>query len=320
MNVTSWDSNKFAEDGEPCSPLNNLPLVSVVIPVYNDNDRLQICLSVLEEQTYPKHLYEVIVVDNASETSIEPVIAQFKQVTATYEERPGSYAARNKGISLAKGEVIAFTDSDCIPQNDWIEKGVVALFSKPNIGLVAGHITLLFKTPGNPTAIELYDSIIMGFPQDEFIEQDHFGVTANIFTHKSVIDTIGGFDETLKSGGDRQWGQRVFDHGYLQIYASDACISHPTRNSWKDLSRRSIRIIGGKYDILNKSLSKWELFKDLLVFLKPPFRSFYQIWTDERLKGIHQKTQFTIVMLCIRAVVIRERLKLQLFSGISDRG
>jgi len=97
------------------------PFISAIIPVYNDSIRLRTCLQALEEQTYPKGAYEVIVVDNGSDESIEPIVAEFNQAKASYEPHPQSYAARNKGLSLARGGVIAFTDSDCIPAPDWIE-------------------------------------------------------------------------------------------------------------------------------------------------------------------------------------------------------
>ncbi|MBO1348747.1 MAG: glycosyltransferase family 2 protein [Hormoscilla sp. GUM202] len=99
-------------------------LVSVIIPVYNDAEPLRTCLECLENQTYPKESYEVIVVDNASQSDTASVVNEFSQAMITYEKKPGSYAARNKGISVAKGEIIAFTDADCIPAADWIEKGV----------------------------------------------------------------------------------------------------------------------------------------------------------------------------------------------------
>ena len=79
--------------------------VSVIIPVYNDAERLKKCLLALEKQTYPQAQYEVIVVDNASEENIKDVVSQFPQARLTFENSPGSYAARNQGISIAKGEL-----------------------------------------------------------------------------------------------------------------------------------------------------------------------------------------------------------------------
>jgi glycosyltransferase involved in cell wall biosynthesis len=297
------------------------PFVSIIIPVFNDNKRLKNCLQALEKQTYPQECYEIIVVDNGSQEDVKSVVIQFSQTTLAYENCPGSYVARNKGISLAKGEAIAFTDADCIPDPDWIEKGVAALVSEPNIGLIAGRIDLFVKDPSNPNPIELYESIAMSFPQDQFLKNKKFGVTANLFTWKKVLDDVGAFDATLKSGGDVQWGQRVFAKGYQQLYANDARVNHPARNSWACIRKRSIRIVGGRYDALKKNNpSAWDMFKDLILFLKPPFRSFFHIWTDKRLHGPKQKLWFTIVMLCLRGVAIHERLRLQLFGCVCDRG
>jgi glycosyltransferase involved in cell wall biosynthesis len=297
------------------------PYASVIIPVFNDSDRLRICLQALEQQTYPKEHYEVVVIDNGSQEDLKSVVDQFGQASLTYESRPGSYIARNKGVSVAKGEVIAFTDADCIPAPDWLEKGIAALLSAPGIGLVAGRIDLFVKDPKNPNPVELYESLAMGFPQDKFLEDKQFGVTANLFTLKEVLVNVGVFDENLKSGGDLQWGQRVFAKGYRQVYADDARVKHPARDSWDDLLKRSMRIIGGKYDLMKQnSKSNLGALKDLILFLKPPFRSFFRIWTDERLQSNKQKIQFTVVMLRLRYAAIRERLRLQLGGGLSDRG
>jgi glycosyltransferase involved in cell wall biosynthesis len=294
--------------------------VSVIIPVFNDSERLAICLQSLQNQTYPQSLYEVIVVDNGSQEDIKAVVTQFPQAFTTHESRPGSYAARNKGISLAKGTVIAFTDSDCIPASDWIEQGVKSLQSVANCGLVAGRIELFFKDADKPTPVELYESIEMSFPQQRSLEKQNYGVTANLFTFKSVIDSVGLFDDTLKSCGDRQWGQRVFAAGFQQIYADDVFIAHPARDSFHELYKRVTRIVGGRYDLLKKnSKSSKEVFKDLLTAFKPPFRSFFRIWSNNKLHGNKQKLQFTLVMLFVRYTTTWERVRLQ-FGGEPKRG
>ena len=102
-------------------------LVSVIIPVYNDAERLKLCLDALARQTYPGDRYEVIVVDNGSQQDPELVTSRYEQVTLAHEACRGSYAARNTGLALARGDVLAFTNSDCIPAADWIEHGVARL-------------------------------------------------------------------------------------------------------------------------------------------------------------------------------------------------
>lgn len=298
------------------SNLSN-PYVSVVIPVYNDPERLKMCLEALENQTYPTRCYEVIVVDNGSDESIEGIVNQFGQAVATYESRIGSYAARNKGISLAKGDIIAFTDADCIPASDWIEKGVASLVSVSNCGLVAGKVELFSKLE-QPNTVELFESIGWWRSQKEAIEQYRYGATANLFTFKSVIDVAGCFDHTFKSHGDIEWGQRVFALGYKQIYADDTSVYHPYRTSLAEFSKKVIRLLGGELDIKKKKGYSWKEFLiDLANDLKPPFKVYFCTFKDERLKGI-QKIKFLLIYIYIKYLRAGERIRLQL-RGSSRR-
>ena len=301
-----------------------IPFVSVIVPVFNDAERLKTCLEALEKQTYPNSLYEVIVIDNGSDEAedIQGVVAQFGQAIATHESIPGSYAARNKGISLAKGEVIAFTDADCIPSANWIEQGVKNLLQVPNCGLVAGKIEIFFKDPHHITPVELYESIT-AFPQKELVEKRNYGATGNLFTFKSVIDKVGSFNATLKSNGDVEWGRRVNLVGYKQVYADDTCVAHPARYSFKELYKRTIRLTGGNYDLLNQkkySIIKRNqifflaLFKDCL----PPLMFVSNVFLDSKVKGLKQKLEVSYVMFFVRYTTLGERVRLKL-GGVSAR-
>ncbi|PID58309.1 glycosyl transferase family 2 [candidate division KSB3 bacterium] len=222
----------------------SLPFVSVILPVYNDAERLKICLGALEEQTYPKEAYEVIVVDNNSAESIEAIVENYAQARADFEDRPGSYSARNKGLATAQGEVLAFTDSDCIPAADWIERGVKALLSVPNCGIVGGEVTLFFKDPDRPTAVELYDRL-MYLSQKRYVEKYKYSATANLFTFRHVFERVGDFDGTLQSGGDKEWGQRVTAAGYTLFYAADVRIKHPARATLAEMQEKTRRVARG---------------------------------------------------------------------------
>ena len=89
--------------------------VSVIIPVYNDLKLLSTCLECLDRQTYPKTRFEVLVVDNGSDLPVQPIVSRYSNVKLEKESMPGSYAARNRGIAAARGEILAFTDADCRP-------------------------------------------------------------------------------------------------------------------------------------------------------------------------------------------------------------
>ncbi len=303
--------------------------VSVIIPVFNDSKRLKKCLDALEKQTYPKSLYEIVVIDNGSTKgeAVKDVVGQFSQAFATYESHPGSYAARNKGISLAKGDVVAFTDADCIPAFDWLEKGVSNLLQVPNCGLVAGKVEFFFKDLNRPTVVEFYDSLY-ALPQKKFIEEDKFGVTANLFTFKSVLNEVGLFDHTLKSGGDRKWGEQVFSSGYQQIYADDACVAHPARDSYRQLYTKFIRVAGGMHDLKKeKDASFIALVIDLANILKPPLRTVIRIalnkgvwpWCDRTIDGVANKIELIFVVLLVQYIIAYERMRLY-FGGTSKRG
>jgi glycosyltransferase involved in cell wall biosynthesis len=296
----------------------------VIIPVFNDAARLKFCLAALETQSYPQSHYEVIVVDNGSDNDqdIQGVVAGFKQAIVTQELIPGSYAARNKGISLAKGEIIAFTDADCIPATDWIEKGVQHLLNTPNCGLVAGEIKVFFKNPERLTPVELFEKVT-AFKQKEYLEKYKYGATANLFTFKSVIEDVGYFNNNLKSSGDLEWGVRVAAFNYQQVYAVDTCVAHPARYSFKQIYKRTTRIVGGSYDLqLNKNYSflqrKKVLLKSLLEDLLPPLNFIIKVFKDFQLNGIGEKLRVSFVMLFIRYVSAWERIRLML-GGVSIR-
>ncbi len=299
------------------------PFVSVIIPVFNDRDRLITCLTSLEKQTYPKNFYEVIVIDNGSdsEQNIAGAIAQFKGVLANHESFPSSYAARNKGISLAKGDIIAFTDADCIPCADWIERGIKNLLQVPNCGLLVGKIEIFFKTDKKVTPVELYESIA-AFPQKEFLEKYRGGATANLFTYRNVIERVGLFKTTLKSGGDIEWGQRVYSFGYQQIYSDEVCVKHPARYSFEQIYKQTIRIAGGVYDLY---LEDKKTFKEInLTFLRLVFDDFLltikrvlNIFKAETIKGVKQKILTSYVALFVGASSFLEKLVIRLGKGSS---
>src|SRR5688572_1543548 len=131
--------------------------VSVIIPVYNDRARLQTCLDALHRQTYPAERYEVIVVDNGSREPLDDLMQTYPRARLEHEAQPGSYAARNRGIACARGEILVFTDADCVPAAQWLDCGVRALSASPNCGYVGGRVEPFLHDPDAPTATELYE-------------------------------------------------------------------------------------------------------------------------------------------------------------------
>lgn len=223
------------------------PFISVILPVFNDTERLARCLECLAAQSYPRDQFEVIVVDNGSEKSPQETVQQYDFCSFAQELTPGSYAARNHGLKLARGEVLAFTDSDCLPEPEWLAAGVAYLAEHPEFAWVGGHIEVFPDDPERPSAVELFD-MIFGLDQHAYVHDLNFAATANLLVRGEVLEQVGAFDATLKSGGDGEWGQRATSQGFAGAYCAAAIVRHPARRELGDLVRQARRHAGGRID------------------------------------------------------------------------
>jgi len=242
-------------------------MISVIIPVYNDSENLQKCLTALKNQSINVDLFEVLVIDNNSEEDILHVVEKFGDRNVKYlkEEKIGSYAARNLGIANSQGEIIAFTDSDCIPKNDWLEKGTACLKYATMPGVVGGRIQLTFRGE-RPNYPEIYEKHT-AFRQKENLATGTC-VGANWFSYKSVLNQFGGFNSKLKSGGDTELSGLISHHGYKAIYCEEAVIFHPARHSFKALGIKYARLYGGRFDRCKSNKLRFSIF----YFLRFIFR------------------------------------------------
>lgn len=223
-------------------------MISVIIPIYNDQKRLLGLLNCLNSQTLDIEKWEVIVVNNDPDNDLDII----DLVDPTYclkvleEKRPGSYAARNKGISAAKGEIFAFTDSDCLPDQDWL-KNAWNLFSqdfKKEIGILTGPVPLFFKNPKSLSDAEVYEKYT-GFTTESYAKEGH-AITANWFSYKSVMEKFGNFNAQLKSNGDSELSGKI-SHVYRIVYRDDIKVLHPARYYTQDLVNKYKRLMGGTY-------------------------------------------------------------------------
>jgi glycosyltransferase AglE len=236
--------------------ISSQPFVSVIVPVYNDPKKIEICIKKLLRQTYPKNKYEIIIVDNNSTDKTPKVVRKYPVKLFFEKNIQSSYAARNKGLKKAKGEIIAFTDSDCQPNKEWLENGVKSLLEK-ECDLVAGKVSFLFKNKNN--AYEIYDSIYNVQQEEKVLKGE--AATANLFIWKYVFDKIGFFPNNVKSGGDATLTNRASSKGFNLVYEPTAELYHPTRNK-KELLKKQIRVGYGQ-------IPKWAIKKKnpLVIFL-----------------------------------------------------
>ncbi|KAE8764886.1 glycosyltransferase [Georgenia thermotolerans] len=225
-----------------------LPYVSVVVPVHNDTARLRLCLQALAAQDYPADRFEVWVVDNNSDDDPRPALPEDERFQLLRERRRGSYAARNRALPHARGEVFAFTDSDCLPHPDWLSSGVRALLREPRPDAVGGAIRIFFDHGTVPTSGPEHFEAINEFRQRKYVEEWSFAATANLFVDAPVLSRLGGFDATLQSGGDLDFGTRLGRAGGRLIYDDDTVVDHPARSTWRELGRKTVRVANGIAD------------------------------------------------------------------------
>jgi glycosyltransferase involved in cell wall biosynthesis len=224
--------------------------VSVIIPVYDDYSGVVGCLECLERQRFEMGRVEVLLVDNGTPLERVPALeARFagiglKQLRC---EVPGSYSARNAALEVARGELLAFTDADCVPDEGWLAAGIEALEAMgPGGGLVGGPIQVFAQEPEAPTLAERWE-LARAFPQEHYLRDLHFSATANAFTTRAVVERVGRFSQSLKSGGDREFGERVWAAGLPLVYAPRAIMRHPARRELGELLRKAERTTRGDY-------------------------------------------------------------------------
>lgn len=301
-----------AADGEP-------PYVSVIIPVYNNASGLKLCLDALAAQTYPATRFEVIVVDNGSTDDVADVVAQFPRVRFFHEARPGSYAARNAGLSVATGDIMAFTDSDCIPDTRWVEGGVTTLCQTEGCGLLGGAISFTYQSPEGPSTPELCDAVF-DLDQQRFLALGRFACTANVFTWARVIQDVGPFDAQMKSVGDRDFGNRVAAGGYALVYSQAAHVRHPARGTVRELVQKRRRVAGGHHQRARKlGMPLLRLAAAMLrMLIRNPFWAVMRIQRKARDASFAAKLKVAGLYLVLSYVQAFERVRLQ-FGGEAQR-
>jgi cellulose synthase/poly-beta-1,6-N-acetylglucosamine synthase-like glycosyltransferase len=292
--------------------VDQLPLVSVIVPVFQDPEGIRSCLRGLEQQSLPAEQFEVVVVDNGS---VPPLAAPETVLRLIRLERclaPGAYAARNAGVRAARGTYLAFTDADCVPDPRWLESGVRALETAGRDVLIGGEVR--FLEPARRTAVSLYQTCA-GFQQAENIAGRGFSATANLFCSRHAFDRIGPFAESLLSGGDREWAWRAARAGIETAFAPEAVVATPPRTSLGGALRQARRVAAGRRFLKQSGLAEGRL--ESLRPHRGAFESFLWILTQREL-GWFDRLRVLVVACLIKAVAVLESVRLHL-GGRAER-
>ncbi|MBN2492747.1 MAG: glycosyltransferase [Planctomycetes bacterium] len=300
-----------AEHPSPAFTLPPVPRVTVIVPVFNDARGLHACLAALAAQTYAPSRREVVVVDNGSTDDVAAVVARFAGMRKVDEHRPGSYAARNRGIASAEGDVLAFTDADCLPRPDWIERGIARLKESGPHAILGGRVEVFPSDREHATAVELYE-MATALRQQEYVERGGFAATANLFVPRAVFAEVGSFEDSVQSGGDVEWGQRAAAAGYRLGYAADVRVRHPARATLRELRRRTCRIIGGVHALGRTKRCRFlGIDRNALLDLVPPLRHARVVWRHPELRTFGERLRVIAILIVVRYLEAWERWRLR---------
>jgi glycosyltransferase involved in cell wall biosynthesis len=219
--------------------------VSVIIPHYEDLEGLRKCLAALDAQTYSRSGFEIVVGDNNSPCgpqAVEAVIAGRAKLVVVTER--GAGPARNGAVTESSGEILAFTDSDCVPEPQWLSAGLAAL---ADYDFVGGRVDVLVDDPEHPTPAEAFERVF-AFNFEDYILKKGFTGSGNMFVARKIFDHVGGFRVGVSE--DAEWSFRARAMGYRLGYAPDAAIGHPARRSWAELKAKTRRINSESYNLM----------------------------------------------------------------------
>jgi glycosyltransferase involved in cell wall biosynthesis len=218
----------------------SVPFFSIVIPTYNRPERLGACLRSLTELDYPRDRFEVVIVDDGSPTPMDAVVAPFHSqmsVTLLRQANAGPAAARNAGAQQAKGELIAFTDDDCMPSPNWLSGFAARLVQSPE-AMVGGRSLNALPENLYSTASQALIDYLYSYYSDP--QKEMFFASNNIAMARSQYLAIGGFDTSfpLAAAEDRELCDRWAQRGYAMSYAPEVTIRHAHHLSLKSFWRQ----------------------------------------------------------------------------------
>jgi GT2 family glycosyltransferase len=224
-----WATKKCYDNALP-PDLTAYPKVSVVVCVYNGERTMDDCLASLEKLNYPN--YEVIVINDGSTDKTRQIAESYDTIRLINQENQGLSAARNIGIRAAAGEIIAFTDADCMVDPDWLTY-LVARFQSSEFGAVGGPnlpppddslvASCVAVSPGAPAHVLLDDEVAEHIPG------------CNMAFRREALEAISGFDPIFRAAGDDVdlcW--RLQNKGYTIGFSPAAVVWHFRRNTVRD--------------------------------------------------------------------------------------
>ncbi len=198
---------------------------SVLIPVLNEAPYIKLCLDAIQHQQIERERFEIIVIDNGSTDGTLDAVRAYPDVILLHEPKPDPYLARNRGIAVARGEIIAFTDGDCRASASWLEAFKRTFDDGADIA-----IGRLAHPPSSSFWLDRYVDYYDTKTRWVFERPDHevlYAHAGNMAARAEVFKKIGRFAE-LPVAGDTEILHRAHDRMNAPVirYVNDAVVTH----------------------------------------------------------------------------------------------
>jgi glycosyltransferase involved in cell wall biosynthesis len=274
--------------------------ISVIIPHLNQPQFLERCLVSLQNQVEAKLNVEVIVVDNGSKQMPNDICGRYPFVQLTLESEPGPGPARNRGIALSQGDILAFIDADCVAHDNWLSELKAVFDTNPLAQVIGGDVRIGYANPRSITALEAYESVF-AYRQKEYIEKLHFSGTGNLAMRRNAYLKVGPF-AGIAIAEDRDWGRRAQKKNVQIKYVEGMIVYHPARLIFEELSRKWNRHID--HDFNEFGVGFGNKFVWLMMSIAVAISGIIdvrKIIVSSRLNGLRNKLRASKVLLRIRA-------------------
>jgi GT2 family glycosyltransferase len=284
-----------------------VPDISVIIPHLNQPRPLAACLAALGQQTLAPDRFEILVVDNGSTSLPVAVVAALPGVRLAYEPLPGPGPARNHGVALARAEILAFLDADCIPDPGWLAAILAAFAADPTCAVLGGSVRVFARTPGRPNLAEAFD-LVYGFRQELTIARHGFSATANLAVRRHVFAAVGGF-AGLAVSEDMEWGRRAKLAGFPTRFVPVAAVAHPARSSMDDLRHQWDRHVSHHWSMQAKTArgrAAWAL--RAVAVAATPLAEIPRLLASDRLHGPRERSAAFRALVSVRLYRARRML------------
>ncbi len=222
-----------------CAPAT-LPFVSIIIPVIDRAEELGRCLDSIATLRYPKEKLEIIVVDDGSRDNSKEVADSFGAVVLdSGGTGTGPAAARNRGARAARGEILAFIDSDCIASPQWLEE-LAGFFEDPEVAAVGGFVDGMHTSSFLDRYELAMSSLTLGNRERSGQQGDDtfYLPSCNLLVRSSVFREASGFNPEMHVGEDVDLTWRFRDSGHRIIYMPKGRVGHEHRNAFFPFIKR----------------------------------------------------------------------------------